>query len=140
MVNSNYSGSNKAVGIYLFKTVEKENRALKYGGRDGHEAFDANSRQESGWCLSPCVRSSCWTITGWNIPCGLVVFFIQNSLHFLEKLRSTELGGWACRVCSNGRLTLGFVWHVPWPEQPLGQYAMAVVARVAAIMILENMI
>ena len=67
-------------------------------------------------------------------------FLIQNSLLFLEKLRSTELGGWACRVCSNGRLTLGFVWHVPWPEQPLGQYAMAVVARVAAIMILENMI
>mgnify|MGYP007117449987 CR=1 FL=1 len=41
---------------------------------------------------------------------------------------------------SNGRLTLGFVWHVPWPEQPLGQYAMAVVARVAAIKSLEIMI
>ena len=46
-----------------------------------------------------------------------------------------RLVGW-----SNGRLTLGFVWHVPWPEQPLGQYAMAVVARVAAIKSLEIMI
>jgi len=45
-----------------------------------------------------------------------------------------RLVGW-----SNGRLTLGFVWHVPWPEQPLGQYAMAVVARVTKI-ILESMI
>ena len=46
-----------------------------------------------------------------------------------------RLVGW-----SNGRLTLGFVWHVPWPEQPLGQYAMAVVARVAAMKILESIV
>ena len=46
-----------------------------------------------------------------------------------------RLVGW-----SNGRLTLGFVWHVPWPEQPLGQYAMAVVARVDKMRILENML